>query len=336
MGKKWIFAGIAALAVIIIAVLFLTSSRSKNGQSSLLPDAQFENWNLMGGNSAEGFDLFDEEGMLSYDELMAQARKGTISLVSELWRMRRNCPKDMDFHVCNEKLRAFIGKKFPYPDNEKLIALFDKYIRYEQTMMETKFGENLTNQQRYAAIKQKRRELFGEEDAKLVFGLEESKAGFAFALQDFVKSTAGQSGDARIANYEAMRRKNFGDYYDAVVAAEPPYTKFETEVMLRDSDLSRASSEQKTAMTQAMREKYFGPEGARRMADLDKQLGQEREKESQLQAAEKKFLSENASLSDAEKAAKILELRKKYLGDDEAEAYTRRMEYERYMQSQNK
>ncbi|MCE9596519.1 MAG: lipase chaperone [Spirochaetia bacterium] len=336
MDKKWIFGGIAALVIIIVTVLFLSSSRSKNGQSSLLPDAQFENWSILGGNSAEGFDLFDEEGMLSYDELIAQAKKGRISLVSELWRMRRNCPKDMDFHACNEKLRAFIGKKFPYPDNEKLIALFDKYIRYEQTMMETKFGDNLTNQQRYAAIKQKRRELFGEEDAQLVFGLEESKAGFAFALQDFAKSTAGQSGDARIASYEAMRRKNFGNYYDAVVAAEPAYNKFETEVMLRDADLSKASDEQKSAMTQAMREKYFGPEGAKRMADLDKQLGQEREKETQLQAAEKKFLADNASMSEADKTAKLLELRKKYLGDDEAEAYTRRMEYEKYMQSQNK
>jgi len=334
MNKKWIIAGLVVLVVLVIAVLFMSGSRRKNGTGPILPDAQFEHWGFGKDGSADGFDMFDEEGVLSYDQLIEQAKLGKISLVSELWRMRRNCPKEMDFNECNEKLRAFISKKFPYPDNEKLLALFDKYIKYESTMMQTKVPENLTNQQRYAFIKQKRRELFGEEDAHLIFGYEESKADFAYAYGDFLKSTAGQPGEARLAAYEQMRKKAYGNYYDAMIAAEPKYDKFQVELQLRDGDFTRAAPDQRNTMTQALREKYFGADGASRMAEVDRQLAQDEEKEKQLAAAESKFLSENSSLPQDKKDAKIMELRKQYLGDEDAEAYTRRMEYEKFLKSQ--
>lgn len=326
MNKKILIVA-AVVAVGLVGAIFLLARGGRpSSQGTGLPDEQFESWlpGLSGG------DIFDEEGMLGYEELMAAARTGKISLVSELWRMRRKCGSQ-DIEKCDEELRAFLKEKFKFPDNEKLTALLDKYITYEKTMRQFKMPDNLNSQQKYALIREQRRKIFGEEDANLVFGLEEAKATFSFQYQDFVKSTAGQKGDARVARYEEMRKKTYGPYYDAILAAEPPFNRFETEVMLRDTDLAGAGAG-KASMMQSIREKYFGPEGAARMAEVDKQLDQEESREKELEAAEKKFLAENPGLSEADKEKKLLEIRTQVLGADEAEAYTRRKKLEQVRQ----
>lgn len=325
MNKKIIIGAAVSIVVLLLVAIFIlgrggTSSHAGTG----LPDEEFENWSLLG---PEGAEIFDEDDMLGYEELMAAARTGKISLVSELWRMRRKCGT-ADIEKCDEQLRAFLKEKFKFPDNEKLIGLLDKYITYERTMRQLKLPDNVTSQQKYALIREQRRKIFGEEDANLVFGLEEAKAVFSFQYQDFVKASAGQKGDARMAKYEEMRRKTYGSYYDAIVAAEPPFNRFETEMALRDADLAGAGAG-KDALVQTMREKYFGPEGAARMAEVDKQLEQEEVREREMEAAEKKFLAENANLSAEEKEKRLIELRIKYLGAEEAEAYTRRKSLEK-------
>jgi len=324
MNKKIIIGAAACVVIFLIAFIFIIGRSGKPSQSGTgLPDEQFESWSLL---SPEGADIFDEDDLLGYEELMAAARTGKISLVSELWRMRRKCGTD-DIEKCDEQLRAFLKGKFRFPDNEKLIALLDKYILYEKTMRQFKMPDNVTSQQKYALIREQRRKIFGDEDASLVFGLEEAKAVFSFQYQDFVKASAGQKGDVRIAKYEEMRKKAYGSYYDAIVAAEPAFNRFETEMALRDTDLAGAGAG-KDALVQSVREKYFGTEGAARMAEVDKQLAQEEARERELEAAEKKFLSENPSMSTEEKEKRLIELRIKYLGADEAEAYARRKKLE--------
>lgn len=323
MSKKLILTAAAAILLLVAAILILGRGGKTDFSGTGLPDEQFESWSLL---SVSGADIFDEDDMLGYEELMAAARTGKISLVSELWRMRRKCGSK-DIEKCDEELRAFLKEKFKFPDNEKLIALLDKYITYEKTMRQFKMPDNLSSQQKYALIREQRRKIFGEEDAALVFGLEEAKAFFSFQYQDFVKATAGQKGDARMAKYEEMRKKTYGAYYDAITASEPAFNRFETEMALRDADLAGAGAG-KDAMVQNLREKYFGQEGAARMAEVDKQLASEEAREKELEAAEKKFLAENPNLSAAEREKRLMDLRVQYLGADEAEAYARRKQLE--------
>lgn len=327
MKTKLLIGAAVAAALLLIAAIFLMGGRNDSPSSTGLPDEEFERWSILG--SPSGADIFDEEDMLGYEELMNAARTGKISLVSELWRMRRKC-NTRDIEKCDAELRQFLKEKFQFPDNEKLIALFDKYIGYEKAMREFKIPDNLTSQQRYALIREQRRKIFGEEDANLVFGLEEAKASFSFQYQDFVKATAGQKGDARMAKYEEMRRKAYGPYYDSIVAQEPAFNRFETEITLRETDLTSAGAG-KEQMMQSLREKYFGQEGAARMAEVDRQLAREKEQEKALAQAEKELFASNPGMSAEEKEKKLLELAAKYLGQDEAEAYVRRRKYEESM-----
>ncbi len=331
--------GGTAIALLLIVLVFMLSSGGGSGPGQkpvTLPDHKFEDWNAPIGDPEalrrEAFSLFDQEGMLSYEDLIRAAQSGEIRLVSELWALRRRCPEELDRYECNVRIREFLLEKFLPPGNERLVELFTKYLQYEEEMTTFEMPRDLPLRKQYELIRQKRREFFGTEDAKLIFGYEEAKADFAVAYADFQEETKGMSGDQRLAKYEELRKNVYGDYYDTVVSREPKFTKYETEVDLRSADLNGLDSSQRSANIREMREKYFGKDGADRMAAVDAQIAQRDQNEADYQKAESEFLKNNAELNDEERAKKLMELRVKYFGQEEAEAYTRRENYQKAME----
>jgi lipase chaperone LimK len=339
VNKKYLIAGgLAAVAGLLLVAIWLLSSSAQSdnlARPAELPDHQFEDWGLPiddpEGLSREARSLFEGIEVLSYEDLIRAARKGEVSLVSELWRLRRNCPEEMERYDCNIRIRQFIMEKFLPPGNEQLVELLTKYLKYEEEMSRFEMPRGASLQEQYQLIREKRRDFFGPEDSKLVFGFEEAKADYASTYADFQKDTVKLSGDARLTAYEEMRKKVYGDYYETVVAREPKFTKYETEVELRGSDLSAMAADQKGAYVAAMREKYFGKEGAARMAAVDAQIAERDQTLETYRDAEAEFLKNNAHLNESERARKLMEMRVKYFGQDEAEAYTRRESYEKAM-----
>jgi len=335
MKKKFLIGSIALAAILLSAVLYFLL-RPSGKQYARLPDMDFENWDAPIPNkdvlTEEAYGLFDEEVSLSYEELINRSRDGRVSLISELWRLRRQCPSEMDYNECNVRIRLYLSEKFPPPGNEKLLELFRKYLRYEQIMTEFRMPDHLTDSQRYELIQKKRREIFGEEDSKLVFGFEEAKVNYVAAYDQFMKSTASMSGAQRIAAYEQMRKKSYGDYYNTIVQTEPPFTKYETELTLRDNDLKSAAATQRTEMTRQLREKYFGKEGADRMAQVDQELAQEARKEEEYRKAEQQYLSQNPNVPQADRDRALAEMRQRILGEEAAEAYARQEAYRKAME----
>ncbi len=342
MKNKAIIGSVVGAVILLIAVYFILDKTvfSTGSAGPRMPDHEFENWDAPIADKdrlvEDAYSMFDDPGLLSFDELMKQAQDGRVNMISELWRLRRQCPPDMDYNECNLRIRLFLSEKFPPPGNERLLDLFRKYLRYEQAMVDYKLPDNISQRQRYELLRKKRRELFGDDDANLVFGLEEAKVNYTFDFDSFLKSTAGQSGAQRIQGYEQMRKKSLGNYYNTVVEAEPPFNRYDTELHLRENDLKRASSDQRSALTTELRTRYFGREGADRMAVVDREMAEEEKKETDYRAAEQQFLSQNPSLSQTEKDAKLSELRRKILGDEEAEAYARREAYNKFLEQQQK
>ncbi|HRP70773.1 MAG TPA: lipase secretion chaperone, partial [Turneriella sp.] len=127
--------------------------------------------------------LFTEANMYSFDQLMEMARSGRLSLVAELWKMRTKCeggpittdenavPKrTMSADECNIRIENFLREQYPPPANEKMIALFRTYLRYEDAMRTLHLTESMPLSERLEIMKKKRREFFSESDARLVFG----------------------------------------------------------------------------------------------------------------------------------------------------------------------
>jgi len=292
--------------------------------------------------------LFSEENMYSFSQLMEMARTGRLSLVAELWKLRTKCnggvdaavvaegaqkPPAMSFDECNIRIENFLRQQYPAPDNEKLIALFRNYMRYEDAMRRFHLPDNTPMAERLEFIKKKRREFFNDADAQLVFGYEEARQAAQDALAEFVKNSASMPADARVKKFYDIRKNMLGDYNAAVNESEPAYTRYETEVMLRSDEMQRQGNG--AAQTQAMREKYFGAEAAKRMAQVDREIQQERQKIDAYEAAAQKLARATASLSEAERKTKLSELRTTMLGKEEAEAYERRMQYEEYLRANN-
>jgi hypothetical protein len=291
--------------------------------------------------------LFMEENMYTFNQLMELARTGRISLVSELWRLRTKCgvggadlpdgtgtaaPR-MNFDECNIRIENFLREQYPAPDNEKIIALFRAYLRYEDAMRRFNIPENLSATERYEYIKKKRREFFSESEAQLIFGFEEARMATQEVLNDFVKNSAEMPAELRVKKYYELRRKSLGEYNAAVTETEPAYTRYETEVMLRGDEMQRKGNA--VAEIQALRERYFGAAAAQRMAQVEKEIREERTRIDAYEAAAQKFTRENPALSESERREKLSELRVRMLGKEEAEAYERRMQYEEYLRSNN-
>jgi hypothetical protein len=291
--------------------------------------------------------LFTEENMYSFNQLMEMARTGRISLVSELWRLRTKCgvggsdspdgtgaaAVQMSFEECNIRIENFLREQYPPPHNEKLIALFRNYLRYEDAMRRFPIPEDLTAALRYEWIKKKRREFFSESDAQLIFGYEEARVAAQEVLSDFVKNSAEMPAEQRVKKYYELRKKALGEYNTAFTETEPAYTRYETELMLRSDEMQRKGNA--AAETQALRERYFGAAAAQRMAQVEKEIREERARIESYEAAAQKFRRDNPDMPEPERRAKLNELRVQMLGKEEAEAYERRMQYEEYLRSNN-
>lgn len=288
--------------------------------------------------------LFMEENMYTFSQVMEMARTGRLSLVAELWRLRTKCGigsdgsnKDgqaapqMSFDECNIRIENFLRQQYPPPDNEKMIALFRGYLRYEDAMRRFVLPDNTPMAERLELMRKKRREFFNDADAQLIFGYEETRASTQEALNEFVKSSANMPAEQRVKKFYEMRKNMLGDYSTAVNETEPAYTRYETEMMLRADEMER--NKNSAAQTQALREKYFGADGAKRMAQVDREIQQERQKISEYEAAAQKLARDTANLPENEKKAKLDELRVSILGKEEADAYERRMQYEEYLRT---
>lgn len=337
--KLLIIGSVIGILVIVGTIIIIISAQDE--ETYKLPDHEFEDWDAEISNrdklTEEAFTLFDTADSQSFEQLMESARKGKISLVSELWRLRRNCPRDMSRYDCNTRIRLYLEEKFPPPGREKIVDIFMKYLKYEEVISEYAMPGSAGPQERYKMIMDKRREIFGEEDAKLVFGLEESKYDYSEKIKSFVKDTAMMSGDQRMQKYEEMRREVFGDYYDAMIAREPAFTKFNTELKLRENDFNVISDENvRQEALKDLRVKYFGRGGADRMAVVDRKIEQGNLKLSAYKKEEADFLVDNPNINDKEKEEKLMELRIRHLGKKEAEAYSRREKYRKYTESQKR
>ncbi|RHX83196.1 lipase secretion chaperone [Leptospira stimsonii] len=329
---------IALISVILIAliwfVFFSGGVGSKNGSADsetefTLQRSESGEWILNQAVVDTSRRIFDENGKwLSFEELMQYAATGEVNLVSELWALRRQCPENTGFEQCNEIIRAFIADHYSGKDADYLMKLFSGYLRYETTMREFELPDKLSRAEKYELVKKKRREIFSDNDAKLIFGLEEAEETYRDSLSGFLKETESLNGDKRLERYEEYRKNVYGQYYNTVKTREPKYNTYETEMFLRDKELERMNLSDRNGKTRAIREKYFGKDGADRMDAVYKEIEEREKKEKQTHSEEADWLQKNSNVKGEAREKALMEIRIKNLGKEEAEEYSRRLKYE--------
>ncbi|TGL60543.1 lipase secretion chaperone [Leptospira sarikeiensis] len=330
--KIWLFSlGFLIFLALVVFLLWEPGSPGKDfgfdgDDSPGFTITQNENgeWIINPEIVATSRELYRDGQWLNYDEILQYASNGELDLVSSLWELRRKCPADYTPDQCNEIVKAFILEQYPGAAGERLIGLFRKYLSYEMVLREFEQPKGKTPEEIYEIVKKKRREIFSDQDAKLIFGLEEAEKDFQFGYNQFLSETKNLSGDKRLARYEEYRKGVYGNYYNTINKREPKFTKYETELFFKEPDLNKLSAAEKDPQVRAIREKYFGKDGADRIEKVYKEIEAAKQKENQTDQEEQAWIKAHPTAKADERNKALNDIRVKNLGQEEAEAYGRR------------
>ena len=314
--NRLIMFGLAALFVVVGVVLFQLFTGS-TGDSGYQGDVDYTGALNEGGGSKGAYDT-DEINPTNSRNIIADVKSGKIDLLSELHRLRGECPRGTPADRCNQRVEDFLTQ-IPAPDGPILIRLFRKFRNYESDRSKLSKNPNLSREEKYKLISAKRREIFGDEDAKLVFGLREANHNYQNLIRKYSGSEfADLSPGERMDKLEADRRKVFGNYYAVLREREPKGARYGLELMVRQSDFKTMSPDQAQNLIHQLRVKYFGEARAEQMkrfkSEADRITAEKNRNMDAFLKAEAALLKKNPNLSGEARRKAVEELRKKYLG----------------------
>ncbi|MBE7413277.1 MAG: lipase chaperone [Leptospiraceae bacterium] len=276
------------------------------------------------GNYDNQESLFGDNNSISYGEFIEKLKTGEINFVWEVWAMRGKCPENYGPEQCDNSILSYIDSHYQPPERDSMKNLFRSYFRYENEIRQMEINPNMSFEERYEILKKKRREILKNENADLIFGMEESKVEFMDAGKNFINTSRKMNGNDRVKNYETLKRKLYGSYYEAMVSREDKFDNFQTEILLREEELNKLNSQEKDSKIYNLQIKYFGKEVADKMQKAKEESLTEDNKIKDYEQKAQEFLSKNGSLSEKEKEEKLKDLRTQILGKEEGEAYVRR------------
>lgn len=331
-AKVWIFFG--GLFFIIALVVFLVWEPGSSGKDFGFDEDESQDFRIVQNESGEWVihpqivatsrDLYKDGEWLSYDEILKYAASGELDLVSSLWELRRKCPTDYSPEQCNDLVKAFLLEQYPGTSGERLLGLFRSYLNYETMLREFEQPRGKDPEEIYEMIKKKRREFFSEQDAKMIFGLEEAEKDYQFGYNQFLSETKNLSGDKRLARLEEYKKGVYGNYYNTINKREPKFNKYETEMFFKEADLNKLSASERDPQVRAIREKYFGKDGADRIEKVYKEIEAGKAREAETDREEQAWLKANPGARSEEREKALSAIRVRILGAEEAEQYGRR------------
>lgn len=275
-------------------------------------------------NASQGIERFpyptDRLSESHSDYILADVQAGRIDLALELVKLRRDCAGEVDEAGCNEQIRKLI-MNLPGKDKQRLIEIFDQYLQFEAKMRQS-VSENygkLSYPEKYKLMKKARREFFGEDTAKLIFGVEEARIALQEEQSKFnTPEYTNLPSEERLRLYEEKKKEILGTYYQSTIEREPADIKYGTDLMLRQNDFAKMPESERTRVQSELRVKYFGAAHAQQMEQEEKQaLAATSEtvgKMDQFLSAERDYIQKNPGLTDEQRRAGIEDLRKKILG----------------------
>jgi len=335
-SKKYILIGFELGILFVLSWIFFVKkeklSSTSSEELSLKDYKKIDNFskNMSNFGMENYVSIFDNNSFSNANEFTDALRTGKINFIWELWALREKCPSDSTIVQCNNMILSWIDEKFPPPGNEEVKKLFLQYFEYEAELVRRPKKEGSSFEESYEELKKLRREHFKPEEAELVFGMEEAEVDFMRESKEFIDKTKNMKGEQRVKEYEKLKKKIYGSFYEAMVSREEKFDHYQMELSLREKELSSLGPEQKEAQIRKIQEKYFGKEGAQRIAQVQKEEEEYRKKISDYEQKEANFLKENSKLKPEELQKKLTEFRIQNLGQQEAEMYTRRKMLEEY------
>lgn len=172
--------------------------------------------------------------------LLGQIRRHEVDFISLLNEIRQQCLPEWTRTQCNERTRDFLHERFR-ADNDlnELLFSYDQYMRYEDYVIEHRAVQNLDVEATYRTLQNLRNQFIDPDTRRWMFGAEDARMEYEFALQDFMGGRAHKLSPAeRLRELDELRRQSLGKYHDLFAEREDPLLYAETRLhLLQLSDL---------------------------------------------------------------------------------------------------
>jgi lipase chaperone LimK len=238
--------------------------------------------------------------------------------------------KNLEDHL--ERVRQYLLSIMSADEAEKLFAVYKTYMNYQIGLMEkTKAWGTPSSPEDAIAylhkLQEYRREIFGKEAADALFGTSVKAQEYPLRRSTII-GDKDLYGAAKEKKLKELNKNMWGEEADAVEAYTKPYTKYQEKLQIYEKDLAELPSDSaKQEMIQKFREEIFTPDQVQRLDEVDKVIEQEKKKEEDYYARERRIKGD-PNLDSEGKAKKIEELQNDTFGE-EADAFRRRQAIEK-------
>ncbi|MBI5845377.1 MAG: hypothetical protein HZB23_11995 [Deltaproteobacteria bacterium] len=226
------------------------------------------------------------------------------------------------------RAREYIFSQLPANEAEKVYALYVKYLDCEIALMSEQrgWGDPKSTEEVLAYLRKAqefRRQQLGVETADALFGpevkIQEYKVRRGAIVAD--KELNGKDKEEALGR---LTSDMWGDEAQAVEEYANPYNRYREKLEIYQKDLAELPTEaERAALDREFRQQFFDAEQVKALDAVDAQLAAEKKAEASFQAARSQ-VEKDPSLTAEEKEQKIKDMGTRMLGQESAEALSRR------------
>ncbi len=335
-NKKIITATIIVVVLTIIIVIINHSLRNKSDQEFGSDKAYQEQLNKSA--SLLGLSASNQEAIRKYfsgnkdfnKEKIKQHFTGTIVNEDTLdfFRYMDDLFKDsQDLNDNLNRARQYLNSVLPPEQAEKMLDLYQKHLTIQIDSYDPKRDKEIPRTPEEAIanlykLQESRRVIFGRENADIIFG-NSVRAEEYNIRRNAIITDSNMTGLEKERQLSILNESIWGTDTAPFEVNIMPYQQYQSKLQLYSKDFSDLhTEEEKEALRQQLQRQTLSPEDIQKLADVDRDLAEEKRTKEQYYTREKEILND-PSIGQETKDMKIRELQDATFGE-EAEALRRR------------
>lgn len=166
-------------------------------------------------------------------DILAEAKRYQRNFVETLNNIRSRCLPEWNRFQCNDMTRNFLRDQNMSNDTAELLHVYDQYIQYEDYVATHRALQGLNLEDTYSTLQQLRKQFIDQDTRRWLFGPEDARMAYEFAMRDFLALEAPSLSPAdRLQRFEQLRRQHWGEFYDLFVSHENPLDYYQTQLEL--------------------------------------------------------------------------------------------------------
>lgn len=177
--------------------------------------------------------------------LLHQAKHFELNLVEAFDEVRNRCLPEWDRQQCNEMTRNFLRERTKDNDIAELLKIYDQYIQYEDYVATQQPLQNQDLENTYQILQQLRTQYIDADTRAWLFGPEDARMAYEFAMRDFIAQEAGRLKPVeRLQRLEQLRQRHLGEYYLLFLSRENPvdYYQLQLELLTMGPEISEETA----------------------------------------------------------------------------------------------